>query len=74
MKRHNHSWRWNEAAEEKYQAKRVTLARMGYQTDEEVAQFFVSQGVAGVTAEDVRPMMLDALTATAAEQALAELS
>ncbi len=74
MYRARREWAWNDQAEHVYQEKRKRLAEKGYSTDEEVCQYFAEQGVEDVEPRDIRPMMLDAITASPLERLLSSLS
>ena len=64
MYRPKREWAWNDEAEKAYQEKRAKLANQGYVTDEDVCRYFAENGVDGCRPEDIRSMMLDAITAT----------
>lgn len=68
MYRPRREWAWDEAAEQKYKAKREKLAAKGYVSDEDVCRYFAENGVDGLEASDIRPMMLDAITASPFER------
>tara|TARA_R110002124_G_scaffold128157_9_gene288593 strand:- start:5216 stop:5440 length:225 start_codon:yes stop_codon:yes gene_type:complete len=67
-------WAWNEKAEQEYKLKRKAMAGKGYVTDEEVCGFFAENGIENVRPEDVRPMMLDAITTSPFESLMRSLS
>lgn len=67
-------WAWDQQALDAYTKKREVLAAKGYESDEDVARYFAENGVSGVRPEDVRAIMLDAVTETPAARALRELS
>jgi len=62
MYRPRREWAWDEKAELEYAARRAKLAKKGYVTDEDVCRYFAENGVEGIKPQDVRPIMLDAIT------------
>lgn len=74
MYRARREWAWNEQAEKVYQEKRQKLAGQGYVTDEDVCRYFAERGVEDCEPKDIRPMMLDAITASPLERVLSSLS
>lgn len=73
MYRAQREWAWDEKAEQEYTAKRAKLAEKGYVTDEDVCRYFAENGVEGYEPRDVRPIMLDAITASPFERVLRSL-
>jgi hypothetical protein len=67
-------WLWDEKAEREYEEKRGRLADKGYVSDEDVCRFFAEQGVQNVEPQDIRPMMLDAITTPPLARLLNSLS
>lgn len=73
MYRARREWAWNDQAEQVYQEKRQKLAAQGYATDDDVCRYFAERGVDGCEPQDIRPMMLDAITASPLERLLSSL-
>lgn len=73
MYRARREWAWNDQAEQQYLEKRQKLASQGYVTDDDVCRYFAEHGVEGVEPKDIRPMMLDAITASPLERLLSSL-
>lgn len=73
MYRPRREWAWDEKAEEQYAAKRARLAEKGYVTDEDVCRYFAEQGAPGYEPQDIRPIMLDAITERPLERLLRSL-
>jgi hypothetical protein len=73
MYRPRREWAWDEKAEEEYAAKRARLAEKGYVTDEDVCRYFAEQGAPGYEPQDIRPIMLDAITERPLERLLRSL-
>ncbi|CAM5360379.1 hypothetical protein SSTU70S_05592 [Stutzerimonas stutzeri] len=73
MYRPQRQWAWDEKAKEKYAAKRARLAEKGYVSDEDVCRYFAEQGVPGYEPQDVRAIMLDAITAPPLNQLIRAL-
>ena len=67
-------WAWDEKAEQAYNAKRAKLAEKGYVTDEQVCQYFIDNGVTDCEPQDIRPMILDAVTERPLESLLRSLN
>ena len=66
-------WTWDEEAECEYRAKREKLTVMGYPTDEDVCRYFAESGVHGVEPNDLRPIMLDTITASPFDRVMRSL-
>ncbi|HCF2990420.1 hypothetical protein OD781_08985 [Pseudomonas aeruginosa] len=73
MYRPKREWAWDEQAEQEYLEKRAKLADKGYVNDEDVCRYFAENGVDGCEPTDIRPMMLDAITASPLERVLRSL-
>ncbi len=73
MYRARREWAWNDQAERVYLEKRQKLEAQGYVTDEDVCRYFAENGVEGLEPKDIRPMMLDAITASPLERLLSSL-
>lgn len=74
MYRPRRQWAWDEDAEREYNAKREKLAAQGYVTDEDVCRYFAENGVDGVEPKDIRPIMLDTITASPFDRVMRSLS
>lgn len=73
MYRPRRQWAWDDKAEKAYQEKRSKLADKGYVTDEDVCRYFAENGVDGCEPRDIRPMLLDAITASPFKRAMLSL-
>ena len=73
MYRPKREWAWDEKAEQEYRSKREKLSEIGFTTDEEVCRYFTEKGVVGFEPEDIRPMMLDAITSSPLDRLLRSL-
>jgi hypothetical protein len=67
-------WAWDEKAEQAYNTKRAKMAEKGYVTDEQVCQYFIDNGVTNCEPQDIRPMILDAVTERPLESLLRSLN
>jgi|GEM_PF-6256049 len=74
MYRPQRQYAWDASAEKAYEEKRKVLADRGYVTDEDVCLYFAEMGVPNLEPADIRPVILDAVTASPAEKALRSLS
>lgn len=73
MYRPRREWAWDDEAEREYKAKREKLAAKGYVTDEDVCRYFAENGAEGVEPQDIRPIMLDTITASPFERVMRAL-
>lgn len=73
MYRPQRQWAWDEQAKEQYATKRARLAARGYVTDEDVCRYFAEHGEPGYEPQDVRAIMLDAITAPPLNQLIRAL-
>lgn len=73
MYRTHRQLRWNEESERKVVEKRARLAEQGHVTDEQVCEWFKSQGIVCEPA-DIHPMMMDAVSASPFEKVMAALA
>jgi hypothetical protein len=74
MYRPRREWAWDETAEQQYVEKRAKLAAKGYVTDEDVCRYFTENGAPGYEPQDIRPLILDAITTTPLERVIRALS
>jgi hypothetical protein len=65
-------WAWDEKAEQAYNVKRAKMAEKGYVTDEQVCQYFIERGVE-CEPQDIRPMIMDAVSERPLESLLRSL-